>query len=111
MTSPVGQLATDFFPQSQKMRPENFGSDTTLLWNIFREETMNVTAGTRRDVRKLFNVSEAARQIGIPVREMHRSVYAGRLPTPQVKLGRRHYYTLDDIELLTRKCFEMKNHP
>jgi hypothetical protein len=72
---------------------------------------MNVTAGVRRSVLKLFNVSEAARQIGVPVPEMHRSISAGRLPMPRVRLGRRHYYTKDDLEVLTRKCSEMKNHP
>jgi hypothetical protein len=85
--------------------------DTTLLWNIFREETMNVTAGERRRILKLFNVSETARQIGVPVPEMHRWISAGRLPMPQVPLGKRRYYTLDDIDLLTRKCTETKNHP
>jgi len=72
---------------------------------------MNVTAGVRRSVLRLFNVSEAARQIGVPVPVMHRSITAGYLPTPQVKLGRRHYYTQDEIEVLTRKCAEIRNHP
>jgi DNA-binding transcriptional MerR regulator len=72
---------------------------------------MNVTAGVRRSVLKLFNVSEAARQIGVPVPEMHRSISVGRLPMPRVRLGRRRYYTKDDLEVLTRKCSAMKNHP
>jgi len=93
------------------MRPERSCGDTTLLWNIFREETMNVTAGERRRILKLFNVAETARQIGVPVKEMHNWVAAGHLPMPQVKLAKRRYYTLDDIEVLTRKCAEMKNHP
>lgn len=72
---------------------------------------MNVTAEVRRTVLRLFNVSEAARQIGVPVPEMYRSVYAGRVPMPHVKLGRRYYFTQDDIEDLTRRCSETKNHP
>ena len=72
---------------------------------------MNVTAGERRSVLKLFNVSETARQIGVPVPEMHRWISAGYLPMPEIKLGKRRYYTQDDIEVLTRKCAEMKNHP
>ena len=43
---------------------------------------MNVTAEVRRTVLKLFNVSEAARQIGVPVPEMYRSIYSGYLPSP-----------------------------
>ena len=33
---------------------------------------MNVTAGERRRILKLLNVSERARQVGVPVPEMHR---------------------------------------
>ena len=95
----------------QKILHEKFNGDTTLLSDILLEETMNVTAEVRRTVLKLFNVSEAARRIGVPVPEMHRSVYAGRMPVPRVKLGRRHYYTQDDLDVLTRRCSEMKNHP
>ena len=72
---------------------------------------MNVTAGERRRILKLFNVSEAARQIGVPVPEMHRRISAGHLPMPQVRLGKRRYYTQDDLNALTRRCAEMKNHP
>ena len=72
---------------------------------------MNVTAGERRRILKLFNVAETARQIGVPVPVMHRWISAGYLPTPQVTLAKRRYYTQDDIEVLTRKCSEMKNHP
>lgn len=72
---------------------------------------MNVTAGERRSVLGLFNVSEAARQIGVPVPEMHRWISAGRLPGPEVTLGKRRYYTQFDIELLTRRCAETENHP
>ena len=72
---------------------------------------MNVTAGERRRILKIFNVAETARQLGVPVKEMHRWVAAGHLPMPQVKLAKRRYYTLDDIEVLTRKCAEIKNHP
>jgi transposase-like protein len=93
------------------MRPEISCGDTTLLWNIFREATMNVTAEERRRTLRLFNVSEAARQIGVPVPEMHRWISAGRLPMPQVRLGKRRYYTQEDIVLLTRRCAETENHP
>lgn len=72
---------------------------------------MNVTAGERRNVLKLFNVSEAARQLGVPVQEMHRTVRAGRLPSPRIRLGRRLYYRADDLKSLAEQCAEMQNHP
>ena len=72
---------------------------------------MNVTAGERRRILKLFNVSETARQIGVPVPEMHRWISAGYLPMPTVRLGKRRYFTLDDLAVLTRTCAEKKNHP
>jgi DNA-binding transcriptional MerR regulator len=72
---------------------------------------MNVTAEVRCTVLKLFNVSEAARQIGVPVSEMFRWIYSGFLPSPGFRLGRRYYFTQADIDVLTRRCSEIRNHP
>ena len=111
LTSTQADWRQEKSDEFRKMRHEKFGNGTTLPWNMFRETAMNVTAGERRRVLKLFNVSEAARRIGVPVPEMHRWVSAGHLPLPQVRLGKRRYYTQDDIELLARKCAETKSHP
>ena len=71
---------------------------------------MNVTAPERRSVLKLFNVSEAARQLGIPVRKMHWDITAGRLPSPTVPLGKRFYFTAGDLELLEKQCAQRTSH-
>ena len=65
---------------------------------------MNVTAPERRTVLKLFNVSEAARELGIPVRKMHWEISAGRLPAPRIRLGKRLYFAAGDLEILARQC-------
>ena len=72
---------------------------------------MNVTAEVRRNTLELFNVSEAARKLGIPVQEMHRSVKAGHLPRPAVRLGRRRYYRADDLMAIAERCCVKENHP
>ena len=72
---------------------------------------MNITAEERRSVLRLLNVSEAARQLGVPVQRMHRSIRTGQLPVPPVKLGRRLYYTQDALKALAKQCSEMQNHP
>ena len=65
---------------------------------------MNATGEVRRTFLRLFNVSEAARQLGISVQQMHHWIYAGILPKPHVTLGRRHFYTQDELDALTRKA-------
>jgi predicted site-specific integrase-resolvase len=67
---------------------------------------MNVTADKRRQVLGLFNVSEAARRIGQPIQKLHRDIKAGRLPTPTVPLGKRHYFTEDDLTILKQHVQE-----
>ena len=72
---------------------------------------MAITADERRSVLGLFNVSEAARQLGVPVRKMHWNVTAGHLPSPGIRLGKRLYYSMDDLDILDRRCAAQKNHP
>lgn len=72
---------------------------------------MNATGEVRRTFLRLFNVSEVARQLGISVQQMHHWIYAGILPKPHVTLGRRHFYTQDELDDLTRKLAETKNDP
>lgn len=67
---------------------------------------MVVTADERREVLELFNVSEAARRLRVPVQLVHRDIRAGRLPSPQVRLGRRLYYRSEDLEELSKKIKE-----
>ena len=71
---------------------------------------MNVTAPERRNVLGLFNVSEAARELGVPVRKMHWEITAGRLPAPRIRLGKRLYFTADDLETLARQCAKRTSH-
>ncbi len=69
---------------------------------------MIVTANERRNVLKLFNVSEAARQLGVDVQQMYRDIRAGRAPSPEVKVGKRLYFTGQDLNDLfaerNQKC-------
>lgn len=61
---------------------------------------MNVTAQQRRTVLRLFNISEAARQLGWPVQDMFSRIRSGQIPTPQIPLGRRLYFSADDLQFL-----------
>lgn len=61
---------------------------------------MIVTADERRQVLNLFNISEVARQLGVDVFRLHRDIRAGRVPSPQVRLGRRLYFGKDDLSHL-----------
>jgi DNA-binding transcriptional MerR regulator len=72
---------------------------------------MAITADERRSILGLFNVSEAARRLGVPIRKMHWEITAGRLPKPRIRLGRRRYYHADDLRDLAERCAEMQNHP
>jgi len=67
---------------------------------------MNVTADKRRQVLGLFNVSEAARRIGQRIQKLHRDIKAGKLPTHTVPLGKRQYFTADDLKILKRSVQE-----
>lgn len=62
---------------------------------------MIVSAKERREVLKLFNISEAARQLGIGIQRLHRDARAGRVRSPKVCLGRRLYFTQDDLSGLS----------
>ena len=71
---------------------------------------MNVTAPERRSVLGLFNVSEAARELGIPVRKMHWDITAGHLPAPRIRLGKRLYFAAADLEALAQRCAQRTSH-
>ena len=58
---------------------------------------MIVTADERRNVLRLFNVSEVARQLGVGVFQLHGDIRAGRVPAPQVRVGKRLYFTAPDV--------------
>jgi len=58
---------------------------------------MIVTADERRKILNLFNVSEAARQLGVDVFQLHRDIKSGRVPSPKVRLGRRLYFGEDEL--------------
>lgn len=64
---------------------------------------MNVTADQRRTVLRLFNISEAARQLGWPVQDTFRRIRTGQLPSPQIPLGKRFYFSADDLQLLRQQ--------
>lgn len=67
---------------------------------------MFVTAAERRNILKLFNVSEAARQLGVDIHQLHRDIKAGRVQSPQVRIARRLYFTADDLPQLATQYKE-----
>lgn len=72
---------------------------------------MIVTAEERRSVLGLLNVSEAARQLGVPVRKMHWEITMGRLPAPKFRLGKRAYYRTTDLPRLADGFVKSKSRP
>ena len=58
---------------------------------------MIVTANERRNVLKLFNVSEVARQLGVGVFQLHNDIRRGHVKTPQVRIANRSYFTAADV--------------
>jgi len=64
---------------------------------------MNVTANQRRAVLRLFNISEAARQLGWPVQHMFHRIRTGQVPSPKIQLGRRFYFSADDLWSLSQQ--------
>ena len=61
---------------------------------------MNVTAEQRRTTLRLFNVSEAARDLGYPVQHLFHLIRTGLVPSPQISLGKRFYFSAEDLQLL-----------
>jgi hypothetical protein len=59
---------------------------------------MIVSASERRNVLKLLNVSEAARQLGVDVFRLHRDIRAKKLSAPKIRLGKRLYFGPSDLE-------------
>jgi|GEM_PF-1233798 len=70
---------------------------------------MIVTADERRHVLNLFNVSEAARQLGVGVQKLHRDIRAGRVQSPKVRVGRRLYFASNDLNDLSTHYKKGKN--
>ena len=69
---------------------------------------MIATAAERRNVLRLFNVSEAARRLGVGVQQLHRDIRAGRVQKPQARVGRRLYFTADDLSDLFTQYTERR---
>lgn len=61
---------------------------------------MIVSATERRNVLKLLNVSETARQLGVDVFRLHRDIRAEKVSRPKIRLGRRRYFGTNDLEML-----------
>lgn len=72
---------------------------------------MEVTARDRRTVFKLMNVSEAARSLDVPIRQMHSDVKAGWIPKPKIRLGKRMYYDAADLRTIEERYVAIRNHP
>ena len=64
---------------------------------------MNVTADQRRTVLKLFNISETARLLGWPEQETYHRIRTGQLPSPQIPLGKRLYFSASDLQVFRKQ--------
>tara|TARA_R100001143_G_C3351683_1_gene129903 strand:+ start:160 stop:375 length:216 start_codon:yes stop_codon:yes gene_type:complete len=62
---------------------------------------VRASAAERREVFGLFNVSEAARQLGVGIQRLHRDIRAGRVQSPKVRVGRRFYFARNDLTNLS----------
>ena len=69
---------------------------------------MIVSATERRNVLQLFNISEAARKLGVDVFRLHRDIREGSVMAPKIRLGRRPYFGPDDLEMLRTHYTEGK---
>jgi helix-turn-helix protein len=72
---------------------------------------MILSARDRRSIVKLLNVSEAARALGVPIRQMHSAIKGGKLPKPEIRLGKSLYYHADDLKEIAERYEAIKNHP
>ena len=72
---------------------------------------MEVTARDRRTILKLLNVSEAARSLDVPMRQMYFDIKAGWIPKPEIRLGKRLYHHADDLRIIAERYAAIKNHP
>lgn len=69
---------------------------------------MNVTAPQRRNLLKLFNVAEAARELGMSDQRIYRDIRAAYIQPPEVQLGKRSYFrqsTIDNLSAYYEKVF------
>jgi predicted site-specific integrase-resolvase len=67
---------------------------------------VRATPAERMNVFGLFNVSEAARQLGVGIQQFHRDIRAGRCKSPQIRVGRRCYFKSDDLKDLATQYKE-----
>jgi hypothetical protein len=58
---------------------------------------MRASPAERMNVFGLFNVSEAARQLGVGIQQFHRDIKAGRCKSPQIRFGKRVYFSPEDL--------------
>ena len=63
---------------------------------------MIVSANERRQILKLYNVTEAARLLRLDAQLMHRLIRNGRMAGPTLMVGRRRYYSADDLKELKK---------
>lgn len=62
---------------------------------------MRASPAERMNVFGLFNVSEAARQLGVGIQQFHRDIRAGRCKPPQIQFGKRVYFSPEDLKELS----------
>ena len=62
---------------------------------------MNLSAQHRREVLRLFNVAEVARQLNVDAQWLRRTIKAGAITPPSTRLGLRLYFSADDLATLS----------
>ena len=59
---------------------------------------MQLSKLERQEIFNLYNAAETARLIGMQVSDFHNEMRRGFLPMPTVKVGKRLYFRIADVE-------------
>jgi hypothetical protein len=63
---------------------------------------MDISCLCERQVRGFFNIHETARLLNINYQTVRQNIQRGSIPAPSQLIGRRRYYTADEVETLVR---------
>ncbi|MDA9856585.1 hypothetical protein N9D23_00570 [Rubripirellula sp.] len=61
---------------------------------------MRLSPQERRDKLQIYNVAEAAREIGVDQDRLYSDIWAERVVQPSTVFHRRAYFTFDELKIL-----------
>ena len=68
---------------------------------------MRLSPAQRREKLQLFNVAEAARELGVNQKTLYADIWSERIIRPTTKIQRRTYFTAEEIEELKEHYMEV----